>query len=73
MKVECRARQVVEKQLNHNMFFQVPVKKVTSLGLKFEILVTKGSPSYSAVGVRQMGGILNENPQTIMNGAYSCL
>ena len=39
------ARQVVERQLNHNMTFRVPVQKFTSLGVKFEILVTKGSPS----------------------------
>ena len=38
---------VVERQLNHNMTFQVPVQKFTFLGVKFEILVTKGSPSYS--------------------------
>ena len=49
MKVECRARQVIEKQINHNMTSQVPVQKVTSLGIKFEILVTKGSPSYSRI------------------------
>ena len=41
------ARQVVERQLNHNMTFQVAVQKLTSLGVKFEILLTKGSPSYS--------------------------
>ena len=41
------ARQVVERQLNHNMTFQVPAQKFTSLGVKFEILVTKGLPSYS--------------------------
>ena len=65
------ARQVVERQLNHNMTFQVLVQKFTFLCVKFEILVTKGSPAYSRV--RQMGGILNENPRTIMNGAYSCI
>ena len=40
------AREVVERQLNHNMTFQVAVQKLTSLGVKFEILVTTGSPSY---------------------------
>ena len=43
----ARQLQVVEGQLNHNMTFQVPVQKFTSLGVKLEILVTKGSPSYS--------------------------
>ena len=42
------ARQVVERQLNHNMTFQVPAQKFTSLGVKFETLVTKGLLSYSA-------------------------
>ena len=42
------------------------------LGVKFEILVTKGSPS-STLAVRQMGCLLNENPRTIMNEAYSCI
>ena len=41
------ARQVVESQLDHNMTFQDAVQKLTSLGVRFEILVTKGSPSYS--------------------------
>ena len=41
------ARQVVERQLNHNMTSQVPAQKFTSLGVKFEILVTKRLPSYS--------------------------
>ena len=40
------AREVVERQLNHNMTFQVAVQKLTSLGVKFEIPVTTGSPSY---------------------------
>ena len=40
------AREVDERQLNHNMTFQVAVQKLTSLGVKFEILVTTGSPSY---------------------------
>ena len=40
-------RQVAERQLNHNMTFQVAVQKLTSLGVKFETLVTKESPSYS--------------------------
>ena len=47
MKVDLWPRQVVERQLNHNMTFRVPVQKFISLGVKFEILVTKGSPSYS--------------------------
>ena len=42
------ARHVVERQLNHNMTFQVPAQKFTSLSVKFETLVTKGLLSYSA-------------------------
>ena len=54
------------------MTFQVPVHKFTSLGVKFEILVTKGSPSYSKS--RTNGWYRNgKNPRTIMNGAYSCI
>ena len=63
---------VVERQLNHNMTFQVPVQEFTFLGVKFEILVTKGSPSYSK-STTDGCGILNENPRTIMNGTYSCI
>ena len=67
------AGEVVERQLNHNMTFQVAVQKLTSLGVKFEILVTKGSPSYFKS--RANGWYIyrnGKNPRTIMNGAYSC-
>ena len=47
------ARQVVERQLNHNMTFQVPAQKFTSLGVKFETLVTKGLLSYSAKSIKE--------------------
>ena len=37
----------------------------------FEIL--KQRDRHHTIAVRQVGGILNKNLRTIMNGAYSCI
>ena len=68
------ARQVVKRQLNHNITFLFPVQKFSFLGVNFAILVTKGSPSYSkSTTDGWYTVVVSENPRAIMNGAYSCI